>query len=553
MAKFNSRLQTAGAARTATGPIKAGSLTQRTGNGAPAFSRDAKSDLFLLAVTNFVGENTSYESGQNRDTRFEQLVHQVTAEDPAWMQGFIPWLRTEAMMRSASIVAAAEYVKAGGPLGRQVVASAIGRADEPSEMLAYWIARHGRKLPQPIKRGVADAAQKFYNERNVLKYDSNAASVKMADVIQLAHVKPKADWQSTLFKHVLADRYSNDSEKAETLAALPMLAENRRLRSMAPATARLLLLGDNDIMAKAGMTWESLSSFGPMDKDAWESIIPQMGYMALLRNLRNFDQAGVSDEVAELVINKLKDPEEVVRSRQLPFRFWSAYKNAPSLRWSYALEKGLDLSCQNVPTFTGKTLLLVDTSGSMQSGGYGSRSSMSPIQAAALFGAVLAKKNAKNVRLFGFADYSFEHKINAGESALVIAQRFMDRVGEAGYGTQIGQALSQWNGEDRVVIISDLQSSDYYSRASDGRITDRETTRGYNYGYGSRIASMPVGTAVPTKVPIYAFNLSGNAATSVKSGDLTANEHEFGGMNDRTFAMINLIEQAKSAGYPWEA
>ena len=65
-----------------------------------------------------------------------------------------------------------------------------------------------------------------------------------------------------------------------------------------------------------------------------------MGYMALLRNLRNFDQAGVSDEVAATVAAQLADPDEVARSRQLPMRFLSAYRAAPSLRWAYALETG---------------------------------------------------------------------------------------------------------------------------------------------------------------------------------------------------------------------
>lgn len=550
MAKFNSRLQTTGAARTATGPITAGQLDQRTGNGAQAFSRDAKSDLFLLAVSNFVGENTSYESGEKRDERFEDLVHQVTAEDPSWMQQFIPWLRNEANMRSASLVAAAEYVKAGGPLGRQVVASAMSRADEPSEMLAYWIARHGRKIPQPIKRGVADAARKFYSERNVLKYDSSSASVRMADVIQLAHVKPSAEWQSSLFKYVLADRYDNAGQKAEALESLPMLATNRRFREMDRFAARDALLSRPEALAAAGMTWESLSSFGAMDAPAWEAIIPQMGYMALLRNLRNFDQAGISEAVADAVAKRLSDPEEVARSRQLPFRFWSAYKAVEgNLRWAYPLEKALDLSCQNVPTFKGKTLVLVDTSGSMQSGGYGARSTMSPMQQAALFGSVLSRKNADSVRLFGFADYSFEHEVKKGQSALKIMSSFCARNGEAGYGTEIGQALSNWKGEDRVFILSDLQSSDYYSRASDGTVAQ---TRGGGYGYYSHNRAPSWSAKIPTSVPIYAFNLEGYAATSVKAGDLKANEHEFGGMTDRTFAMINMIEQAKSAGWPWE-
>ena len=544
MAKFSTQLQNQGAARTATGPITAGRLDQRTGNGAPAFSRDAKSDLFLLAVVNFVSEDTFYESAGDRDNRFEQLVHQVTQEDPAWMQKFIPWLRNEAHMRSASIVAAAEYVKAGGPLGRQVVSSAIVRADEPSEMLSYWIARHGRKLPAAVKRGVADAAQRLYNERNVLKWDSDARAVKMLDVVQLTHVQPKADWQSELFRYMLGVRYSNDEQVAETLTRLPMLRANRELRLMDSTEARKRLLGDAELLASAGMTWESLSSFGPMDRAAWEAMIPQMGYMALLRNLRNFDEKGVSDEVAAQVAAKLSDPDEVARSRQLPFRFWNAYKNAPSLRWAHALEKALDLSTQNVPEFRGRTLILVDTSASMRSGGYSSRSTMSPVQSAALFGAVLAKKNAKTSDLVGFADGTFTHKVRAGESALKIMDSFTSRIGEVGHGTNIGASIqSAWNGHDRVVVISDLQTSDYYSRSAEGKSVRHDP---YGYGYSR---SVPV--TIPTSVPIYGFNLGGYGNTSVAAGDLSANEHEFGGLNDRTFAMIQLIEQAKSSGWPW--
>src|ERR1700748_2176575 len=71
---------------------------------------DAKSELFLLPVSNFVREDTFYEGAAQRDDRFEQLVHQVTAEDPEWVRRMIPWLRDEAQMRSGSLVAAAECV-----------------------------------------------------------------------------------------------------------------------------------------------------------------------------------------------------------------------------------------------------------------------------------------------------------------------------------------------------------------------------------------------------------------------------------------------------------
>ncbi|MET9731017.1 TROVE domain-containing protein [Streptomyces sp. NPDC006458] len=79
------------------------------------------------------------------------------------------------------------------------------------------------------------------------------------------------------------------------------------------------------------MTWESLAGWllGPMDAAAWEAIIRSMGLMALTRNLRNFDEAGVSDEAAEQVAARLADPEEVRRSRQFPYRFLSAYGRQP--------------------------------------------------------------------------------------------------------------------------------------------------------------------------------------------------------------------------------
>ncbi len=111
---------------------------KRTHEGAPAHKRDAKSELFLLAVTNLVSEPTFYESGEQRDVRFVNLIHEVTKSDPEWIQRFVPWLRNTAQMRSAAVQMAAEYVAAGGANGRGVIASAMARADEPAEMLAYW-------------------------------------------------------------------------------------------------------------------------------------------------------------------------------------------------------------------------------------------------------------------------------------------------------------------------------------------------------------------------------------------------------------------------------
>jgi hypothetical protein len=135
------------------------------------------------------------------------------------------------------------------------------------------------------------------------------------------------------------------------------------------------------------MTWESLAGWlqGPMDAAARQAVIPSMGYMALLRNLRNFDDAGVPDQLAEQVAARLSDPRQVAVASQLPMRFLSAYRAAPQLRWAAALETALQESLAQAPALTGRTLVLVDRSGSMF-GPVSVRSELTRADAAAVFG-----------------------------------------------------------------------------------------------------------------------------------------------------------------------
>lgn len=90
MAKFNgAKARASGISPvTSVGPA----VTHEDGFG---FARDAKSELFLLAVTNMVGEATFYESAGDRDSRFVELIHTVAVRDVDWLGRFIPWLRGE--------------------------------------------------------------------------------------------------------------------------------------------------------------------------------------------------------------------------------------------------------------------------------------------------------------------------------------------------------------------------------------------------------------------------------------------------------------------------
>ncbi|GGM62034.1 RNA-binding protein [Thermopolyspora flexuosa] len=526
MAKFNK----VGTKASVSSPVRTERVPSgRTHEGAPGYARDAKSELFLLAVSNMVGEDTFYERAHHRDARFRDLVHQVAVEDVEWLAGFLPWLRTEANMRSAPIVAALEAVAARLALGlhggnRRLVASVLQRADEPGEALAYWTANHGRAVPKPVKRGIADAVRRLYNERSLLKYDGDTRAFRFADVIELTHPAPAPDkpWQGDLFAHALDRRHERDKPIPRSLRVLRERAELMAL----PVAERRAALADVDRLARAGITWEALAGWlqGPLDAEAWCAVIPSMGYMALLRNLRNFDQAGVPDEVAERVAAKLADPGEVARSRQLPFRFLTAYRNAPSLRWGHALDRALRLATGNIPAFGGRTLVLVDTSASMSCGAVSARSSVRPVEAAALFGVALAARGA-NVDLYGFADDVFEHGVVRGGSVLKQVDEFCRRIGEVGHGTRIADALRRtYRGHDRVVVFTDMQ-----------------TMTGHH--------GLEVTDAVPAHVPLYGFNLVGYKHAMMPTG--ARNRHEIGGFSDATFRLIPLLEAGENARWPW--
>jgi hypothetical protein len=512
----------------------------RTHEGATGYLRDARSELFLLAVSNLVATDTFYESADDRDDRYSTLVRQLAVEDPEWTAGLLGWLRGEGNMRTAALVGAAEFVRARIDAGepghsRQAVDSVLQRADEPGELLGYWTARHGRRLPKPVKRGIADAVQRLYNEHSLLKYDTDSKGYRFGDVLNLAHPAPATDkpWQGELFQHALDRRHGNAEEIPERLRTL---RARERLMRVPVEERHAVLTTDTGRLAEAAMTWESLAGWlqRPMDAAAWEAIIPSMGLMALARNLRNFDESGVSDEVAQRVAARFADADEVRRSRMFPFRFWAAYKHAPSLRWGHALERALAHSLAGVPALPGRSLILVDRSPSMFPG-YGfstpHRSDIPLAEQAAVFGAALAMR-AEAPTLVEFGMESRRLNFRRGGSVL----RLIESFGQIS-GTDIPTAVKKhFTGHDRVVVVTDEQTRPgwFPSNARD---------------HGG-MAETEIDALVPGDVPVYMWNMAGYKVGATPSGG--ANRHAFGGLTDQAFRLIPLIERGGDARWPWE-
>jgi hypothetical protein len=550
MSKFNvTSARSAGHGPLATEAVPSG----RTHEGGTGYARDARSELFLRATASFAGEDSFYEDVAVRDGRMREIVSGLAtdADGFAWLAGFLPWLRDGGNIRSAPVVLAAEAVKARLAAGldggnRQLVGSVLRRPDEPGEMLAYWTSRYGRAVPKPVKRGIADAVARLYDERAFLRYDSAARGFRFGDVIDLVHPSPapaKTAWQGDLFRWAITARHDRDEA---TPGSLRTVSARHALGCLSPVArhelAREVLAGDEEtrqlLERAAGGQWEWLLSWlgeatsaDRLSKaDQWRLILPQLGYMALIRNLRGLDEAGITDEEAAKLAARITDPAQVRRSRQFPFRFLSAYLNLPSLRWGHALEQALDAATANIPELPGRTLILIDTSASMGQPVSG-KSAMSMVQAAALFGRATAIRNRDRADLYGFADGQFRVERSAYQrSVLKSVEAFTRRIGEVGHGTRIAEAVrATYRGHDRVMIFTDMQT-----------FPDRS-------GWSGHVGD--VSASVPARIPVYGFNLVGYRHSAMPAGH--GNRHELGGLTDATFALIPNIEAGLAARWPW--
>lgn len=536
MARFNQR-----SVRPAVhSPVTTTGERTRTYEGGTGYLRDEKSELFLLSVSNFVGQDAFYEKGGDRDDRYTQLIRTLAVMDPVWTAGLLGWLRGEGNMRTASLVGAAEFVKGRLDAGmeghsRQVVDSVLQRADEPGEMLGYWTSKYGRKLPKPVKRGIADAVQRLYNERSLLKYDTDSKGYRFGDVLNLVHASPdraKA-WQGDLFAYSLDRRHKRGTVPDPD--TLPILARNMAFPEFFAQDQSIIL--DTDELKRAGLTWEAALSMAGATVDKaklWEALIPSVGVMALARNLRNFDEAGVSDAVAAQVCARLADPEQVAKSRMFPFRWWAAYKHAPSLRWAHALEQALGHSLANVPRLKGSTLILVDRSPSMFPG-YGfstpNSSDITLAEQAAVFGSALALR-AEKPTLVEFGWTSQQLDVPKGGSALKMIEKF----GQID-GTDIPSAVKKhYDRHDRVIIV-----------------TDEQTRPGWLPSNGWQRGGMretQIDDLIPKTVPVYMWNMAGYKPGAMPTG--SAGRHTFGGLTDHAFRMVPLLEAGRDASWPWE-
>jgi hypothetical protein len=375
----------------------------RTHEGGPAKTITPELQLRRSVLACLLWEDQFYEEGVEIAGRIAELVPKVAAGKVA---DLAIEAREKMKLRHAPLLLVREMARHATHRARvgETLARVIQRADELTEFLAiYW--KDGRvPLSGQVKKGLAAAFGKF-DAYQLAKYDRPGA-VRLRDVLFLSHAKPRDEAQAEMWKSLVEGKLASPD------------------------------------------TWEVALSAGADKRAAWERLIRErkLGALALLRNLRNMHAAGVEEE---LVLGALRSMRT---ERVLPFRFIAAARHAP--QWEEPLEEAMLKSLLERPKLRGRTVLVVDVSGSM-TGALSRRSEM--LRTDAAYGlAILLREIASRASIYTFSDKLVQVPARHG-----FALRDAIDASQPHNGTYLGKALEELQEKyDRLIVLTDEQAHD---------------------------------------------------------------------------------------------
>jgi 60 kDa SS-A/Ro ribonucleoprotein len=409
--------------------------------GEKAFVLTPQVELYTAVAT--AGLNDSfYEKTAERINRLRELI---AKNDALFIAKLAVYAREEMYLRSVPLVLTVELAKqySGSNLVSKLTDRVVKRADEITELLAYYALANGRtemkklnKLSKQLQRGLATAFNKF-DEYQFAKYNRDA-SVKLKDALFLVHPVAKDEAQQALFNKIVKDELQ-----------VPYTWE-----------VELSVLGQqkfaNDEMKRDAF------------RTKWEELIfsNKMGYMATLRNLRNILEAEVSKEALNKVCEYLSNAKAVANSKQLPFRFLSAYRELKELKNGRvskvldALEDAVLQSAQNIAGYDEDTKVVVaaDVSGSM--GAAISAKSKVRNYDIGLMLAMLLQNRCDNVITGMFGD-TWKVINVPKKNILASVEELYRRANEVGYSTNgylvIKDLLQRKKAVDKIMMFTDCQ------------------------------------------------------------------------------------------------
>ena len=459
-----------------------------------------------------------------------------TGDNPEDLLAIANWLRNEMNIRLTPqvLLVVASKLDQTKTMVRRYAPHIIKRPDEVKTCLLVHRFFFGMKsLPNGLNLGLGDALSNV-GEYGLMKYDSpNFPTWK--DV--LGWVKRKGDWP---VKKPVADYFIAGKVPAEADAPIVAArAELNRRKTFDNIT--------KELARKSRVNWEVLlSQFGDQKKAVWEFLIDEklLGYMAMLRNLRNILQAGVSREHVAKVSSFISSKAAVEKSKQLPFRFLSAVKaleigdvdQADRSELEAAAELAINYAAENIG-LPGTTAIFVDASGSMTMTNVSEKSTIRVSDAANVLCGIVAK-GCERAYVYEFATDVREVRWAKTDTVLDVARKISFN-GVNGHNTnawKIPEVLKEKGiYPDRVIILSDLQCW------NDTSMTGSGGYRSYNSSSEKAVCDTwsDYVKSGAKNTWLHCVHLNGSGDTIVDEG---AHVNQVSGFSEKIFGMLAQTE-----------
>lgn len=449
--------------------------------GGEAFLESPKLELASILLASFATDEF-YRSGGATIERIRALVGAIPDREFSARAAVLA--RREYGMRTVSHVVAAELAHSvkGAGWTKRFFAEVVQRPDDATEVAAYYLGRYGKPFPNSLKKGLALGLAKF-DAYQLAKYRAENATVKLVDLVNIAHPKP-VERNAEALRKLVAGELRSEGTWETALSAAGQAAET----------------GEAKLELK---------------REAWAELIAsrKLGYFALLRNLRSIIEA--APESVPAALEMLTDERLVSRSRVLPFRFGTAYRELQGVAGTAevltALSRAAELALRNVPEFAGSTLVALDVSGSMRG---------RPFEIGSLFAAALARRSGADVMVFSESAKYHNLAVDSGLFGAVESLAGAATWGGTNFHSVFETATRAY---DRIIILSDMQ-------AWIGHYTPAKPFAEYRKRTG----------AAPK---VFTFDLAGLGTLQFPERDVFA----LAGWSDRAFEVMRILETDRGA------
>ncbi len=416
-----------------------------------------------------------YESEEIQSKRLRDVIDKTVATRGAeFVAKALVYARTEMGQRSVTHLGASLLAPhlSGSEVGKFVyskyhrrddIGGVVYRLDDMLEIIAcYQHLNPGKRLPNSMTKGFK-AALENADAYEIAKYQASNRAISLVDVVNLVHPKPSEE-KEEVFNSLMEGTLSQfDTAEDKQSSAGREVADKVKSGEITEEKAE-------EELAEA-------------KTDNWKELIhtKKIGYLSLLRNLRNILKLGDSDleeEALKLLVNK----EFIVRSKVWPHQIDLAlevirdeFSSTDAHRVLGALNTAYERAIPNLTEhFPGRTAVVVDTSGSMYGMSWNplyvngvKQHNRAPMEKASLIGATFAK--ATGADLYQFATDARAVKYNPGDTVNSIKDNILRGEGRVGHGTNLSTAFKLFSRNramyDRVFIISDMQTADNAGRA----------------------------------------------------------------------------------------